>query len=362
MSQRFRWGYGIGAGVMVPLLALMMCGGVLGAAVTYATEGTPYVEPPPGNVDAPEEVTFPEDDGPHDAFIEWWYYTGHLFTDDGTRYGFEQVVFKGASNGVPGFASHAAITDSARDRFVYDQRVSGPAALQPGPGFNIVMGDWVMRGMDGEDRLRMSVPGYQMAIELSAIKPPTLHDGDGFIDYGGGQGSYYYSRTRMAVHGVLVVQGEPREVHGEAWMDHQWGDFETFDEGGWDWFSVQLADGTDLMLYIIRAADGTPVILDGSLVSPEGELTILDGPDFRVTATEEWTSEATGTTYPIRWNVELPEQDLTLSLTSSVAAQELDTRATTGVIYWEGEVTVEGVKDGQEVDGLGYVELTGYGS
>ena len=340
--------------------ALILFQGVAAGAVAREQGSTPYVEPPPGRVDAPTPVTFPADDGPHDALIEWWYYTGHLFTEAGDRYGFEQVVFKGSPSGVPGFATHAAITDAARDRFIYDQQVAGPEALQEGPGFNIRIGDWVVRGGGGNDRLKMDLPGYEMAIVLTATKAPTLHDGDGFIDYGNGQGSYYYSRTRLAVTGTLIVDGIPKAVVGEAWMDHQWGDFETYDQGGWDWFSIQLSDGTDLMLYLIRGEDGEPVILDGSLVSPAGELTILDGPDFEVEATATWTSAETDTTYPSRWNVRLPAHDLALTLTPSVAAQELDTRATTGVIYWEGEVVVEGVFGGAPADGFGYVELTGY--
>lgn len=344
-----------GVALLLVLMGSLASGGRVGAG-----EATPGVEPPPGAIDAPIPVTFPNDDAPHDALIEWWYYTGHLFSASGERYGFEQVVFKGRPNGIPGFASHAAITDSAADQFVYDQRVAGPDALQLGPGFNIVMGDWVMRGGGGNDRLKMDVPGYAMAVELTATKPPTLHDGDGFIDYGNGQGSYYYSRTRMDVTGTLVVDGAAVAVTGEAWMDHQWGDFETYDDGGWDWFSVQLGDDTDLMLYVIRGPDGRPLILDGSFVSADGELTVLDGPDFAVEATSTWRSDETDTTYPASWTIEVPVLDIDLTLTPSVAAQELDTTATTGVIYWEGEVIVTGTRGRQQVDGLGYVELTGY--
>ncbi|MGI8644678.1 MAG: lipocalin family protein [Thermomicrobiales bacterium] len=342
------------------VVTLMLLGINVAISPALAQEATPYVEPPPGQNDAPSAVTFPQDDGPHGAFIEWWYYTGHVFTETGDRYGFEQVVFKGAPNGVPGFASHAAITDSNAGAFIYDQKIAGPNAMQPGPGFNIVMGDWVMRGGGGLDRLRMEVPGYEMAIELVETKSPTLHDGDGFIDYGNRQGSYYYSRTRMAVTGTLVVDGERLAVTGEAWMDHQWGDFQTYDEGGWDWFSVQLSDGTDLMLYVIRGPDGEPVILDGSLVAADGALTILDGPDFIVDEVSYWTSPATDTTYPMGWQVKIPDENLVLSLKPTLPSQELDTTATTGVIYWEGEVVVSGTRHNLPVDGLGYVELTGY--
>lgn len=349
--------------VLVALLAppLGHPRGVDAQDATTSPEASPYVEPSRGVDDAPVPVEFPRDDGPHDAAIEWWYYTGHLFTEDGRRYGFEQVVFKGRQGGLTGYASHFAVTDSAAGRFAYDQKLVGEAGVsRPGVGFDLTVDDWVMRGANGRDRLRAALPGYEMAITLTAAKPATLHDGDGFIDYGNGQGSYYYSRTRLAVAGTLVVDGEPRAVTGEAWMDHQWGNFATFDEGGWDWFSVQLDDGSDLMLYLINGPDGRPVILDGSLVAPDEGLTVLDGTDFSVTSTASWTSPETGVTYPSRWRIEVPDAGLRFTLTPSLPEQELDTRRTTGVIYWEGEVLVAGTRDGVPIGGLGYVELTGY--
>ncbi|CAA9535295.1 MAG: AttH component of AttEFGH ABC transport system [uncultured Thermomicrobiales bacterium] len=348
------------AAAVAAVLAVQVALGAV-AAQEASPVASPYVEPPPGVNDAPVPVEFPRDDGPHDAAIEWWYYTGHLFTADGSRFGFEQVVFKGQSTGLTGYASHVAITDAAAERFSYDQKLVGEAGVSTAAvGFDLNVGGWLMRGANGDDRLRADVGDYAYALALTAEKPATLHDGDGFIDYGNGQGSYYYSRTRMAVDGTLVVAGQSLAVTGEAWMDHQWGDFDTFAEGGWDWFSVQLDDGTDLMLYLINAPDGTPVILDGSLVDRDGSLTILDGPDFSVEPTTNWTSPETGVTYPSGWEIALPDEDLALTLTPTVADQELDTTRTTGVIYWEGEVTVEGVRAGEPVGGLGYVELTGY--
>ncbi len=326
-----------------------------------ATQATPFAEASPGIDDAPDPVTFPRDDAAHAAAVEWWYYTGHLFAPDGRRFGFEQVVFKGEQGGTIGYASHAAITDGTAGKFIYDQRLAGPETAQPGPGFNLVIGDWVMRGEGGEDRLRMTLPGYAMAVTVTATKPPALHDGDGYIDYGNGQASYYYSRTRMVVEGILDVGGEALAVTGEAWMDHQWGDFDTFSGGGWDWYSIQLEDGYDVMLYLINAPDGTPIIIDGSLVDPDGALTVLDGDDFTIEATDSWTSDATGITYPSGWEVSLPREGLILALVPTLPEQELDTTATTGVIYWEGEVTVEGERDEAPIAGLGYVELTGYG-
>ncbi len=349
--------------VCVVLTCLLQAAIPLSAGVHASPGITTIPERTPGVSDAPVPVTFPRDDGPHDVALEWWYYTGHLWTEDGQRYGFEQVFFKAQreSGGGVGLVSHVAVTDNERGVFQYAQRISLLPGLQtPKAGFDLAIGNWSMRGANGEDRLVASTEAYNLVLALRATKPPALHDGDGYIDYGGGQASYYYSRTRIAVTGTLAVNGEAERVTGEAWMDHQWGDFTTFRDGGWDWYSVQLDDGTDVMLYVIRAPDGRPLIVDGSVVDPAGRLTVLDREDFRAVQNATWTSPTTGITYPSGWMVEVPVAGLSLTLAPSMVDQELDTRQTTQVIYWEGEVVVQGSRNGQPVGGFGYVELTGY--
>ncbi len=341
------------------LVGLVVLLGLLSPDVGLAAPvATPVASPVD---DAPVPVTFPRDDGPHDVAVEWWYYTGHLFTPEGERYGFEFVVFKGRRGALEGYASHFAVTDNPRQRFRYDQRIVGGAGVsKPGPGFDLSVGDWSMRGANGRDALAASMPGYAIDLRLRSQKPPVLHEGDGYIDYGNGTASYYYSRTRLAIEGTLTVDGGARPVKGEAWMDHQWGDFETFQEGGWDWYALQLDDGTELMLYLIRDPAGRPVIVDGTLVAEDGGITVLEAEDFELAATGSWTSPRGGTRYPSGWTVRLPAGDLALRVTPTLADQELDTTATTGVTYWEGEVTVEGTRGEEAVAGLGYVELTGY--
>ena len=219
--------------------------------------------------DAPIPVELPRDDGPHEALIEWWYYTGHLEVASGERYGFEYVVFKGNTGQLLGYVSHFAITDSTNDVFVYDQRLKlgEQATPQPEVGFDLTVGEWSMSGADGNDRLSASMDGFAIDLELSSTKPAVLHDGDGYIDYGSGEASYYYSRTRMDVAGTITVGDETMPVvAGAAWFDHQWGDFTTFQDGGWDWFSLQLDDQTELMLYVITAPDGSPLVVDGSII------------------------------------------------------------------------------------------------
>ena len=165
----------------------------------------------------------------------------------------------------------------------------------------------------------------------------------------------------MAATGNLTVDGRTVEVSGSAWFDHQWGDFISVGGGGWDWFAVNLADGTDLSLSLVRAADGSHPLVYGTIVDRAGRSRHLDRSAFTVTATGHWRSPRTEIDYPSGWTLELPEEELRIELTPTVADQELDTRATTGVVYWEGSQVVRAMRAGTVLGGEAYVELTGYG-
>lgn len=383
------------------LLALALLAAVAGGACAGPILANPPVPRPvvtpeptasPRPAD-PQPIELPRDDGPHDRLTEWWYYTGHLDDAAGGTWGFEYVVFRAERGGFPvTWASHLALTDEAGGRFHYAERAEiGPQvdvrALVPSDGptpafaFAIRGADpaepatferepWLMAGAGGFDRLVASAPaaevrgdpvaGFGLGLELTPRKPAALHDDDGWVDFGPAGGSYYYSRTSMAATGVIEVGGRTLPVSGTAWFDHQWGDFIAVGAGGWDWFAINLDDDREITLSLVRAADGSYPLVYGSLVAPDGSVRRLGEGDFTVTVTGSWTSPATGATYPAGWTVELPGEDLRLVLAPTVPHQELDTRATTGVIYWEGSQRVTGTSRGAPVTGRGYVELTGY--
>jgi len=308
-----------------------------------------------------QPIEFPRDEAPHDMLTEWWYYTGHLTTAAGDRYGFEFVVFQANRFGFPtGYAAHFAITDGQRQVFAYDQRISTQSQPTAERGFDLVLGDWEMRGSDGTDALRATMADYGIDLVATATKPAALHNGTGYVSLGDLGNSYYYSRTRMRVDGTLTDHGEAVAVSGEAWMDHQWGNFIPVGSEGWDWFSVQLDDGTDLMLYLVHDATGALLSTYGTTVDLDGTARDLTSDELRVQPTGSWTSPTSGATYPSGWTIAIPARQATLTLTPTIPNQELDTRASTGVIYWEGEVAVSGSWDGAATIGLGYVELTGY--
>jgi len=350
-----------------------------------AATPTPTPRPPD-----PVPIVFPRDDGPHDRLTEWWYYTGHLRDRaSGARYGFEFVVFRAERGDFPiAWASHLAITDEGGDRFFYAQRSEiGPQVdgSPRGPdgqprGFALTIDAtggnssdrWAMAGADGTDTLSATMTateaaaagspaGLGLQLALASLNPPTLHGAHGFVDFGAAGGSYYYSRTRMAANGSIVIDGRTLDVSGEAWFDHQWGDFIAVGGGGWDWFAVNLADGTDLILSLVRDSSGGYPLVYGTAVAPGGTVTHLNASDFSVAVTARWTSPRTGTVYPAGWRIDVPGLALRIDLRPTVADQELDTRATTGVVYWEGSQVVEAQRAGRPLGGEAYVELTGYG-
>ncbi len=349
--------------------------------------------PPIVAVSDPTPIVLPRDDGPHDRLTEWWYYTGHLRTAGGARFGFEFVVFRAERGRFPtSWVSHLAVTDETGDRFFYSQRLEVGPGVDRSPrgadglptGFDLALsgGDpsrpataarpaWQMAGGDGSDRLTAALApdeaaaagapaGMGLDLRLAATKPVALHDRDGWIDFGPAGGSYYYSRTAMTATGALSLDGATVTVEGTGWFDHQWGDFISVGGGGWDWYAVDLDDGTDLSLSVVRDADGSTPLVYGTLVGKDGRVRHLERDAFSVEVAGHWTSPATGAIYPAGWTIRIPGDGLVIVLRPTVAAQELDTRATTGVVYWEGSQVVQATRDATPIGGEGYVELTGY--
>jgi predicted secreted hydrolase len=344
---------------------------------------TPVPDASPSTPGALSPMRLPRDDAPHDRLTEWWYYTGHLRSaDGGERFGFEFVIFRAERGAFPvTWASHLAVTDEGGEQFHYAQRSEiGPQVdrgTRDGFGLAIAGGPvplpgstpWAMQGTGGTDTIR----AVSVAPETSTATPigldlrlgpdgPTMyHDGDGYIDFGPAGGSYYYSRPRLATSGTVSIGGREVEVEGSSWFDHQWGDFIAVGGGGWDWFAVNLADGTDLTLSLVRDRDGNHPLAYGTL-NRDTTSRHLPADQFTVTVTDRWVSPRTGADYPAAWTIGVPGEGLEIGLVPTVADQELDTTATTGVVYWEGSQEVTARVDGVPVDGEAYVELTGYGA
>jgi predicted secreted hydrolase len=198
-------------------------------------------------------------------------------------------------------------------------------------------------------------------LELRDLKGPILQGDQGYSQKGpeAGNASYYFSQTRLASQGTLQMGEQTFQVQGTSWMDHEFSTSALSDgQVGWDWFSIQLKDGSELMVFQMRNEDGSiDPFSSGTWIAQDGSTRHLEKGDFEIVVKDTWKSPTSGVVYPSRWTVRVPELDLELELRPVMADQELDLTYQ----YWEGAVDITGRKAGEQVAGAGYVELTGYG-
>ena len=364
-----------------PRLLLLFCGLCLvptvladSGAFTQAREGYRY--------------QFPRDHGSHDAFrTEWWYYTGNLTAKDGRSFGYQLTFFR---RGIPPdqvetlpskwsitqlYLAHFAVSDLKKGRFRYAEKLSRAALGKAGADaerLHVWIDRWRTEALGPEASGRdapaqiLEASDGDLAIALTVVpdKPLVVHGTGGISRKGteSGQSSHYYSWTNLATRGRLTIGGESFDVEGTSWMDHEFGSADLSpDLVGWDWFSLQMADQTEVMLYRLRRADGSAhPVSSGTFIDREGGAHPLSFKDFTLEPTSFWTSPRSKARYPQRWRLTVPSRNLSLELVPRMNEQELLTDRSTQVTYWEGAIESMGTCGGKPITGLGYMELTGY--
>ena len=365
----------------------------------------------------PKAFEFPRDHGPHPTFRhEWWYVTGHLDAAGGERFGFELTFFRfalapptaGASDAsaraaidvssgaaAPAnaatvgaatsgevansawrsrqiYMAHFAITDINRGRFFVGQKYArdalGLAGAQAEP-FRVWLNDWSLgtpaaeSGPAGSSYWQLSAAdkGYSLDLQLRSVTPPVLNGDAGLSRKSDAPGaaSYYYSMPRLAAMGRITRDGKPLDVQGLAWLDREWGSGSLgSDQQGWDWFALQLDDGSTLMFYALRTRNGArDPHSAGTWFAPDGTTHPLANDDVQIDVKDFWSSSQ-GVRYPARWQLRVPSLKLDVDIRPRLADQELDTSPR----YWEGAATIEGTRASNKVAGRAYVELVGYRS
>jgi len=327
--------------------------------------------------------TFPFDHGSHDTYMtEWWYFTGHLLTRNGRRFGYELTFFRRAidddrvrANPSPWairqlYFAHLAVTDEANRRFHYTEKISRAALGKAGAKVGRLQ-TWIDRWSVTADhshpnQFHLHAFTNEFGIDATVVsrKPPVIHGRQGISRKGSarGQASHYYSLTRLETTGKVLVEGTKLDVQGTSWMDHEFGSMD-LGKGlvGWDWLSLQLETGQELMLYGLRRKDGGfDPASSGTFVMADGSSRHLSLMDFQLKVLDHWISPASGARYPSRWLLTIASLGIRLEIVPRLHNQELRTVKSTRVTYWEGAVDVSGIADNAEVTGRGYVELTGY--
>ncbi|OGO29630.1 MAG: hypothetical protein A2Z16_07240 [Chloroflexi bacterium RBG_16_54_18] len=349
-----------------------------GPSAVLATETAPIDVSGYARVTGPVPLIFPEDHGAHlDYLTEWWYFTGNLTSAEGRDFGYQLTFFR-RSLAPPGavadresdwastqaYMAHFAITD-VRDKqhHVFEQLSRGAAGLagsQLEP-FRIWLYSWEVSQLSPTKySLTAAEKGITLNLTLEDNKGPVLHGEQGYSQKSSqpGQASMYYSLTRLESKGTLQIGGQLFAVTGQSWMDHEFSTSAlSAGQVGWDWFSIQLNDGSELMLFQIRQQDGSiDPYSSGTLVRPDGTAKGLSRDDFSVQIQGSWTSPHSSAEYPAGWLIRIIPEAMELRIEPCLADQELNLH----YVYWEGCVSIEGIKNGINVLGKGYVELTGY--
>jgi predicted secreted hydrolase len=362
----------LGAVALGLLLAVLLMGG--------AVAGQDFQMPRPGRV-----FQFPRDHGSHPEYkTEWWYYVGHLQAASGESFGYQLTFFRVGLRKLPKlpqpdpqarsawslshiYFAHLALTDAARGVFVFRDKAGRGALGLSGAAagtLKVWIDDWQAELQGDEFHLQAKDGDLGLNLRLKPLKPPVLHGQGGYSRKSDKYqaAGYYYSLSRLDTRGTITVAGRALPVTGLSWMDHE---FFTSAMApglaGWDWFSLQLSDGREVMLYLLRHKDGAvDPASSGTLIDPGGGARHLKRSDFQIKATGSWTSPHSRAKYPAGWEITIPGAGYRLKLTPTLADQEIRAPAPAQVTYWEGEVKIVGENHGAPVTGVGYAELTGY--
>ncbi len=347
---------------------------LLVSGISTAVSQSPFTLALPGY-----QFHFPRDHASHDTFkTEWWYYTGYLKAENGHRYGYELTFFR--TN--PGiihlpqktrwalknvYLTHFAITDETGRKFFHHQFRNRPGYHVAGAEtarYHVWNQNAQVRLVGQHHELQVNTPEFGLALRLDPAKPPVIHGQNGVSQKAGcyGCASHYYSMTRLKTQGILRQGKTPVRVTGLSWMDHEFGSNQLgSDQVGWDWFSVQLEDQTELMLYQLRLKNGQiDPHSSGTWVEASGKAHHLDRKAFRIRVLDHWKSPDTGGRYPSLWQVEIPSKKLSLRITPTYSRQELVAPENSGLSYWEGSCRVTGHLSEKPIMGRAYVEMTGY--
>lgn len=321
-----------------------------------------------------QPISFPRDEQAHDATIEWWYWNGHLHDVEGNRYSFTNCLFRAdvARAGIPflknlplkghlphAYFAHAVLSDITTQKTIKDAQhvvlLSRESFTKP---LLYISYHDPLSLHDAPTVMEETAPfAYHLAskhldLTLASQKPPLLEAGTGYISVAGRE-SYYYSLTDLRVTGFVTINGKRVAVKGKAWMDHQWADV-PYARDRWNWFSLQLNDGTDVMCVEYGAGEAKDGLVD--IVYPDGKTEHYKNPTL-TPGTDVWQSPKTKATYPLSWDVVIPDADMRFNVRAAIPDQEL---LLVGMNYWEGPMEVSGTIAGAPVKGAGFMELVGY--
>ena len=306
-------------------------------------------------------VRLPQDEGVHKSPLEWWYFNGHLTTESGQQFSYHFVTFQSVlPSGLSPRVAQLSWSDHDKAVHLTTEQAALPLLEGTSGEFDLSTIGWRMSGDAETYHLTFRAGNYAVELVAHSQKPAVLHDGSGLVDLGVAGKTYYYSRTDLKTAGTVSISGVSQPVTGVSWMDHQWGEF-TIAEIGWDWLSLNLDDGSDLMVSVVWEQDERrPISTYGTYVPVDSAPVHLPADEIALIPTGTWTSPKTEGVYPMGWNLRIDSLGLDLTLTPIIEEAEFNIGAFIPVVYWEGAVSATGNSAGASVSGRGFVEMVGY--
>ena len=336
------------------------------AVVGCIAEVSPRPVPPapePKPTPAPFPISLPKDEMAHEDRLEWWYYSGHLRSDE-KEFGYHFVLFRQQIPASPQPAYFAQFSIVHPESGAHIQGSAFDARAEDlGKGlFQVEFSNWELL-IDQNSHTMKAVNSNGDSIDLTArpSAPAMIHHEDGWFAYTGW--SYYYSWPGMETFGEMTFDGKTFSVEGQTWFDHQWGNFYLVGSpAGWQWFAMTLDNGSFLKVTAARDTSGETALLYATYQTPEGETQHIPGENggIQVAARRTWTSPSTGARYPVAWDISIPALNADIKIDALTEDQEVTDGLPTSSIYWEGQTSVSGILEGVPVAGRAYAELSGY--
>jgi len=316
---------------------------------------------------------FPADHGPHNNYqTEWWYFTGNVKDQSNKKFGYQLTFFRrGLDKSTKStddsgwrthniYFAHLALSDMYNRKYYSFEKWSrgmdelAGAVSEP---LRVWMDNWSLKIESGKFIIKASSNDFSIELQLEALKNIILQGDNGLSKKSSdsGNASYYYSITRLKTSGIIEQGDKSYKVQGASWFDHEWSTSAlSSNQEGWDWFSIQLDNNIEIMIYILRLKNGqTDPVSSGTIVYKDGNVKKLKYSDFKINQLDSWKSNITGIKYPSGWKIDIPGSDISLIVEPQIPEQEFNHSVT----YWEGAVTV---RSAEGIKGAGYVELTGY--
>ncbi len=309
------------------------------------------------------QVVLPKDGLPHDAPVEWWYFNGHVSDAQGNEFSYHFTVFQTQQDLDGSYPQlfHVSWHDHQAGTVFHSEKSFQQYDDLPENYIDFRVAAWQMKETKDKFVLYFDVQDYSVELNLSKSKKPIMHDGTGFVDMKEAGQTYYYTYSSLDAYGHITNIDTQTKITGTSWMDHQWGDFLENLEIGWDWFSIHLDNGHELMIAYVRNTSTNEFITSyGTYIDLDGNSQHLRSETFTLEAMQDWQSPITLSNYPVKWKLGIPVLDLTLSISAVTEDSEFSPDSELVFSYWEGSTKISGTIESKPISGYGFMELVGY--